>query len=93
MQQPHGFEQTGSAKEILACRLTKTLYGLKQAPRESYSTLKTYLISIGYQRIDKNHSVFTHENGTIIAIYVDDLLILGPNISNIKVLKRQLSEC
>lgn len=36
--------------------------------------------------------MFTHENGTIIAIYVDDRLILGPDISDIKVLKRQLSE-
>jgi len=36
--------------------------------------------------------VFIHDNGIIIAIYVDDLLILGPNISDIEALKLQFAE-
>ena len=92
VKQPPGFEQKGPNGKILACRLNKALYGLKQGPREWYSTLKEYLISIGYQRIDADHSVFIHENGIIIAIYVDDLLLIGPDIPDIKNLKLQLSE-
>jgi len=92
VQQPPGFEQKGSNGTFLACRLNKALYGLKQAPREWYATLKVYLISIGYQRVEIDHSVFTHENGIIIAIYVDDLLILGPDISDIEALKLQFAE-
>ncbi len=89
MQQPSGFEQKGPSGTFLACHLNKVLYELKQAPREWYATLKVYLISIGYQRIEIDHSVFIHDNGIIIAIYVDDLLILGPNISDIQALKLQ----
>jgi len=92
VQQPPGFEQKGPNETFLACRLNKALYGLKQAPREWYATLKVYLISIGYQRVEIDHSVFIHDNGIIIAIYVDDLLILGPNISDIEALKLQFAE-
>jgi len=92
VQQPPGFEQKGPNGTFLACRLNKALYGLKQAPREWYATLKVYLISIGYQRVEIDHSVFIHDNGIIIAIYVDDLLILGPNISDIEALKLQFAE-
>jgi len=92
MQQPPGFEQKGPNETFLACRLNKALYGLKQAPREWYATLKVYLIFIDYQRVEIDHSVFIHDNGIIIAIYVDDLLILGPNISDIEALKLQFAE-
>ena len=92
VQQPPGFEQKGSNGTFLACRLNKALYGLKQAPREWYATLKVYLIFIDYQRVEIDHSVFIHDNGIIIAIYVDDLLILGPNISDIEALKLQFAE-
>jgi len=92
VQQPPGFEQKGPNGTFLACRLNKALYGLKQAPREWYATLKTYLISISYQRVEIDHSVFTHENDTIIAVYVNDLLILGPDISDIQALKLQFAE-
>jgi hypothetical protein len=92
VQQSPGFEQKGPNGTFLACRLNKALYGLKQAPREWYATPKVYLIFIGYQRVEIDHSVFTHENGIIIAIYVDDLLILGPDIFDIQALKLQFAE-
>jgi len=92
VQQPSGFEQKGSNGTFLACRLNKALYGLKQAPREWYAILKVYLIFIGYQRVEIDHSVFIHDNDIIIAIYVDDLLILGPNIFDIEALKLQFAE-
>ncbi len=92
VQQPSGFEQKGSNGTFLACRLNKALYGLKQAPREWYATLKVYLIFIDYQRVEIDHSAFIHDNDIIIAIYVDDLLILGPNISDIEALKLQFAE-
>jgi len=59
----------------------------------SYSTLKTFLTSIDYERIHADHSVFVHVNGIIIAIYVDDLLLLGPDIKSIQKLKDQLNSC
>jgi len=92
VQQSPRFEQKGPNGTFLACRLNKVLYGLKQAPREWYATLKVYLIFIDYQRVEIDHSVFIHDNDIIIAIYVNDLLILGPNILNIQALKLQFAE-
>ena len=88
MEQPHGFDKPGG----YACRLKKALYGLKQAPREWYSTLTDYLITMGYRRVDEDHSVYIYQqNGIIIAIYVDDLLLIGPSLSDISLLKTELS--
>jgi transposase InsO family protein len=92
MQQSSKFEQKESNGTFLACRLNKALYGLKQAPREWYATLKVYLIFIDYQRVEIDHSMFTHENGIIIVIYVNDLLILEPDIFDIEALKLQFAE-
>ncbi len=37
--------------------------------------------------------MFIHNNDIIIAIYVNDLLILKSNIFNINILKLQFAEC
>lgn len=74
VEQPHGFVKNPD----LVCRLLKALYGLKQAPREWYLTLREFFESLGFTRIQKDYSVFVHENGTIIGIYVDNLFILTP---------------
>ncbi len=92
VQQPSKFEQKESNETFLTCRLNKALYELKQAPQEWYATLKVYLIFIDYQRVEIDHSVFIHDNGIIIAIYVDDLLILEPNIFDIEALKLQFAK-
>ena len=57
MEQPHGFDKPGG----YACRLKKALYGLKQAPHEWYSTLTDYLITMGYRRVDEDHSVYIYQ--------------------------------
>jgi len=38
-------------------------------------------------RLNKDYSVFVHKNGTVVAIYVDDILILAPKKSGIDLLK------
>ncbi len=93
MQQSSRFEQKESNEIFLTCCLNKTLYELKQTSREWYAILKVYLIFIDYQRVEIDHSVFIHDNDIIIAIYVDDLLILELNIFDIKALKLQFAEC
>jgi hypothetical protein len=86
VEQPHGFV-IGNA----ACLLLRALYGLKQAPRVWYETLYGFLSTVGYTRTHADHSVFTHANGTIVAVYVDDLQIFGPSMKDIHILKNQLS--
>jgi len=38
-------------------------------------------------RLNKDYSVFVHKNGTVVAIYIDDILILTPKKSGINLLK------
>ena len=92
VEQPHGFEEPRSARYARVCHLLRALYGLKQAPREWYLTLISYLINLGYKRLEHDHCVFGHENGVIIAIFVDDLLLLGPYLAEISNLKKQLGD-
>jgi hypothetical protein len=86
VQQPTGFDD-GSGR---VCKLNRALYGLKQAPRVWYKTLSDFLSSIGFQHIESDFSLFMNA-GTkiIIAIYVDDLLIVGPDLDAIRKLKQQ----
>lgn len=61
-------------------QLMKALYGLKQAGRAWYDLLSKELESQGYIRSDIDRCLFTKiNNGSIthIAVYVDDLLIVG----------------
>ena len=92
VEQPHGFEEPKGTSCARVCHLLRALYGLKQSPREWYLTLVDYLKSLGYERLEHDHCVFVHQNGIIIAIYVDDLLLLGPDLAKIGQLKKQLSD-
>jgi len=38
-------------------------------------------------RLNKNYLVFVYENGTVVAIYINDILILAPKKSGISLLK------
>ena len=88
VEQPHGFIREG--EENLVCLLLQALYGLKQSPREWYTTLAEFLCSLNFTRSEFDHSLFIHdEAGVIIAIYVDDLLIIGPDMSQINDLKEE----
>jgi hypothetical protein len=72
-------------------KLNKALYGLKQSPRVWYNTLAAFLAEQGFRPLDADSSVFYREN-TIVAIYVDDLLITGSSIVSITTLKESLSK-
>jgi hypothetical protein len=81
---PTGCGVSGTAK------LNKALYGLKQSPRVWYNTFANFLSEQGFKPLDADSSVFCRE-GTIIAIYVDDLLITGDSRENIDIIKKSLS--
>jgi hypothetical protein len=72
-------------------KLNKALYSLKQSPRVWYNTLANFLVILGFQPLDTDAFVFTKES-TIIAIYMDDLLIAGDSKTNISTLKNALSD-
>lgn len=94
MLQPEGFAEKG--KENLVCRLIKSLYGLKQAPRCWYKRFDSFIMSLEYNRLSADHCTyykrFEDDNDFIILLlYVDDMLIAGPNKDRIQELKAQLA--
>ncbi|GAU22987.1 hypothetical protein TSUD_98150 [Trifolium subterraneum] len=84
MKQPDGFQVKG--KEDYVCRLRKSLYGLKQAPRQWYKKFESVMSEQGY-KTTSDHFVFvrkfSNDDFIILLLYVDDMLIVGKNISNI----------
>jgi len=64
-------------RERLAC-LNHSLYGLKQSPRCWYTTIDNLLITkMGFCHGRFDCGIYTHDNRTILALYVDDMLIAG----------------
>jgi hypothetical protein len=85
VEQPHHLTD-GTSK---VCKLRKALYGLKQAPRIWYQTLTNFLRNLGFEPISADLGIFVRST-MYIAVYVDDLLIVGPSIAEIKKIKRSL---
>ena len=93
MLQPEGFAENG--KENLVCRLNKSLYGLKQAPRCWYKRFDSFIVGLGYNRLSSDHCTyykgFEGKDFIILLLYVDDMLVVGPNNVKIQELKAQLA--
>ena len=80
MEQPQGF--IDKTKPDHVCRLQKAVYGLKQAPRAWFTRLSHALISLGFTESVVDHSLFIfHRDAALIyfLVYVDDILITGPD--------------
>ena len=92
MEQLEGFEVKG--KEQLVCKLKKSLYGLKQAPRQWYKKFDTFMVDHGYTRAIADHCVYfkRYPDGRFVflLLYVDDMLIVGPDKSLIDDLKKKM---
>ena len=91
MSQPDGYVQPG--KEHLVCRLKKSLYGLKQSPRCWYQEFEKYMKSLGFIQTSADPCVFirTGNNLAILAVYVDDLILMTKSLEDMDELKSKLS--
>ena len=90
---PERFEIKG--KENMVYKLLKALYGLRQAPRAWYAKLNSCLDRLGFKRCSYELGVYTRlkgEDKLIIAVYVDDLLVIGNNLEVIERFKLQMSQ-
>jgi hypothetical protein len=91
MYQAKGLEEKG--KEHLVCKLNKALYGLKQAPRAWYKKLTNHLIKYGFTKVLVDSCVWIKNikgEICIIAIYVDDLLLVSKDTDTMKKMKKML---
>ena len=94
MKIPEGFKMPRSLcakpKEMYSIRLQRSLYGLKQSGRMWYNRLRNYLTSKGYKNNAICPCVFikkTTSEYVIIAVYVDDLNIIGTNKEILEVIE------
>ena len=74
-------------------KLRKALYGLKQAPRAWNSKLDKELVALGFVRSKLEHAVYKRSNKNsflIVGVYVDDLIISGPNADDITQFKQEM---
>ena len=76
-------------------RLVKSLYGLKQSPREWNENINAHLLENGYKRMIADRCIYIKRSKrgiTIIALYVDDLIIASSNASLITSTKKMFTE-
>ncbi|XP_019237902.1 PREDICTED: uncharacterized protein LOC109221216 [Nicotiana attenuata] len=72
------------------CRLKKSLYGLKQASRQWYARLAGSLSFKGFSSSLNDYSLFFKHTGdliSIVAVYMDDILITSNNYAELSDLK------
>lgn len=92
MYPPQGYTK---AQPGQVCKLVKSLYGLKQASREWNAEFCRALFSFGFTQSAHDHCLFTTGSGDsflALLVYVDDVLIAGPNEDEIIRLKRFLDD-
>jgi hypothetical protein len=92
--QPPGFVVAGEETKVL--RLSKALYGLRQAPRAWYAKLDAVLLALGFHRSESEHAVYMrgggqrHQHQLIVGVYIDDLVIMGGNLDELKQIKEEM---
>jgi hypothetical protein len=91
MQPPPGSADYG--RRDIVWKLEKSLYGLKQASRAWYTKAKVELNKLGFSRSNSDHAVFIlsqRAHFCIVALYVDDLMILSNHLPLLRKKKKQL---
>src|SRR6202046_1159695 len=92
MKQPEGFVASG--KENLVCKLRKSLYGLKQASRAWYDKIHHAFVDMGFTVLSADTCVYQLRKANLyilVALYVDDLLLVSNSLEGLSALKRDLS--
>ncbi|KAF3621972.1 hypothetical protein FXO37_32515 [Capsicum annuum] len=91
MEQPEGFVVPG--KENKVCKFIQSLYGLKQAPKQWNAKFDQTMLANGFKINECDKCVYikdTPNHQFIVCLYVDNMLIISRDISDINVTKRML---
>ena len=87
MMQPEGFTSIDESK---VCRLHKSIYGLKQASRSWNIRFNKCIKTYGFVKNEEESYVYKWANGSTIVfliLYVDDILLIGNDISTLQGIK------
>jgi hypothetical protein len=76
-----------------ACKLRKGLYGLKQSARVWNQKITSKLKGSGLVAIDSDHSLWVdRDRGLILALYVDDIVLIARDVQAIQWIKGILNK-
>lgn len=82
LKPPQGLE----VQEGNVIKLAKSLYGLKKSPKYWYEKFTEVITKYGFKRSQNDYCLYNKGNLCLL-LYVDDLLIIGPNIKEIESVK------
>lgn len=87
MEQPDGYVKPG--QEHLVCKLKKAIYGLKQSPRCWSKTFTEFMKDLGFNQSTSDPCVFVRarQELEILAVYVDDLILITESLQSMSELK------
>ena len=89
VKQPQGFEEGNGDK---VCELLQALYGLQESPSLWYHTFVAVLEDLGFIPLTKECCIFKNSDGSLIILYVDDLLIAATSLDRISAIKTAIHE-
>ena len=87
MEQPDGYVHPG--KEHLVCKLQKSLYGLKQSTRCWNTAFREFMEQIHFKQSTADPCIYvrTVDVNAIIAVYVDDLIVMTKTLEEMQQIK------
>lgn len=90
MKQPSGFVSKGEEEKV--CRLQRSIYGLRQSPRCWNFILDRRLKEMGFIQSDSDPCLYVDSNQRLffVAVYVDDILLAGSDLSQMNAVKKAL---
>jgi len=87
----HNFTSTFATP--LVFRFHNSIYGLKQTSRSWFNKFRHTLVSFGFCQSKHDYSLLTKGFGIsfiVLLIYVDDIVLVGPNIDCIQTVKNHI---
>ncbi|GKA70118.1 retrotransposon protein, putative, ty1-copia subclass [Tanacetum coccineum] len=94
MVQPEGFMDPTHPNKV--CKLQRSIYGLKQASRSWNKRFDKEIKKVGFTQNLDDPCVYLKASGSNFAfliLYVDDILIMGNNITMLQDVKSWLCKC
>ncbi|GJX82637.1 retrotransposon protein, putative, ty1-copia subclass [Tanacetum coccineum] len=94
MVQPEGFVDPNHPNKV--CKLQHSIYGLKQASKSWNKRFDVEIKKIGFTQNPNEPGVYLKASGSSVAfliLYVNDILLMGNNVTMLQEVKSWLSKC
>jgi len=82
-------DESGLDRNSVYLKLKKSLYGMVDAPRNFYLHIKKGLNKLGFTQSETDPGIY-FGRGKVLILYVDDLLLCGPDSNETKKVLKEL---